>query len=115
MSTTRTDVTPELEAVAKAIYDADPLVANTGKGAVVIRWDELSESQKDRHHRKARAALLAIREPTEGIAEALADREASEDGRGSYKSMGRTDRERYSRRSAKSFTAAIDHVLGEKK
>lgn len=55
------NVTPELEKVAVALWRAD----ETG-----CDWDDHDEEEQAYYHRLARAALLAIREPTERMVSA---------------------------------------------
>lgn len=86
------NITPELEAVARAILKADP--------APHFSPEEI-ERHADKHWRdwlpEARAALMAIREPSEGMYEALADK-------------GVMWRDQTSRGV---WQAYIDHVLGK--
>jgi hypothetical protein len=58
-------VTPELEAMARAIFDDD-----FGDGADVARWQAEHPDVRDAYISNARAALLAIREPIIATAKA---------------------------------------------
>lgn len=87
------NVTPELEAMARAIWDSgrDPLDDPS--------WEELGKFTRDELIEAARAALLAIREPSDPamIAAYLGEPPANPDAI------------RWTRRS---FSAVIDHILG---
>lgn len=106
-------VTPELEAVAKAICRANLL--NTFQGMdTTLSEDVLVDSEWMSFLPEARAALTAIREPTERMIKASASSDAAFDGR-EFSAMGRADRERYCSRCKLSHTAVIDYITGEER
>lgn len=103
-------VTPELEAVASAIYD--DMNKSFGKGSYLAgSFSKEPYAIQDAYLSLARAALTAIREPTEGMIKASASSDAAFDGR-EFSAMGRADRERYCSRCKLSHTAVIDYITG---
>ena len=90
------DVTPELEKVATALFDA---LLHPG---LPINWNDLSDEAKGHALRMARAALEAIREPSEGMLHAMGVDHA---------------KERYvpiqEQNIIDGYVAAIDHILGK--
>jgi hypothetical protein len=89
------DITPELEAVARALFETEN---KNNSGVLFCSWDK--ESDKTYWFESARAALTAIREPTEGMHKAIYDAwEYHANGAEIVKIEWR---------------AAIDHILGTK-
>jgi hypothetical protein len=80
----------ELEAVAKAIYNAE---SEDGERARLIAWERRAADSKEPYYRMARAALMAIREPTDEMLTA----------------MSRT----HPANTTTRWNIAIDHILGD--
>ncbi len=88
------EITSELEAVAVAIYEADPKSRMPPVNS--YPWQSQNDTTRDVYRLIACAALKALREPSEGMLDAAQDRDM--------------DVFRYQAES--SFIAMIDHALG---
>jgi hypothetical protein len=99
-------ITPELEAVARAIYESDTRAASHAISP--ISWDDERNEHRPRYRIMARAALMAIREPTVSMHSAVdhsADQKAKTHSISAPAEL----------RDAEIYRAMIDHILGEPK
>lgn len=58
-----------VERVARALFEADCQIGDTP----IVKWELAPEYEREEYRHLARAALEALREPTEGMVEAGAD------------------------------------------
>lgn len=73
-----------VERVARATYEARPY-GDEHAGDLI--WDRLEDGWKDRHRDMARAAIEAMREPTDAMVDAAYGRERTGTERGNWRAM----------------------------
>lgn len=97
-------MTTMLEKAARAAYDGHDFKPRDDMGGD-LRFDDLATFYQEYWRNSARAVLMAVREPSDGVEDA---------GEAGYRDNAPDEHSRISPYAiGKSFTAMIDHILNE--